>query len=190
MPNFYFLKFEGGAIDIKGSSIAENHKDEIIVKSFAFGQIQEATNARVERNVKIRDLVVRFEACKATPLLFLACASATKYTKVTLTCVTTLANKTQDYQKWTLEGEVLISQYKQVGSEDKVDALLPSQYTDVTGVTSAQPIGPISLNAVTPMEEIHLSFQSVKNWFRQQVGTQLEAPVEKGWDKVKNGPTS
>ena len=81
----YFLKIEG----IPGESYDQGHKDEIQIMSFSWGETQSGTIAAGggggAGKVQMQDFHFVMNVCKASPKLFLACATGDHIPKATLT---------------------------------------------------------------------------------------------------------
>ena len=70
----YFLKLDG----IPGESVDSKHKDEIDIMSFSFGETQTGTalgGGGGAGKVQMQDFHFTMRTSKASPKLFLACAS-------------------------------------------------------------------------------------------------------------------
>ena len=112
----YFLKFDG----IKGESTDAKHKDEIDIESWTWG----ATSARPAGSagtgagagkVAMQDFHFVMKVNKATPKLFLACASGEHIKNAVLTC--RKAGKGQHEYLTFKFHDVLVSSYQTGGSE-------------------------------------------------------------------------
>ena len=109
----YFLKIDG----IPGESADAKHKDEIEVLSYSFGETQSGTMAfgggGGAGKVQMQDFHFMMHANKASPKLFLACATGDHIPKAIL-----FARKAgkgqQEYAKVTLT-DILISSYQTNG---------------------------------------------------------------------------
>jgi type VI secretion system secreted protein Hcp len=109
----YFVKIDG----IRGESQDKSHKDEIQVLSWSFGEDQPATMAfgggGGAGKVQMRDLNFRKNVDRATPKLFLACATGEHFKQVVLTA-RKAGKDQQDYFRVTLN-DVLISSFTSDG---------------------------------------------------------------------------
>ena len=109
----YFLKIQG----IPGESQDAKHKDEIQVLSYSFGEQQAGTMAfgggGGAGKVQMRDLNFRKNVDRATPKLFLACATGEHFKQVVLTA-RKAGKDQQDYFRVTLN-DVLISSFTSDG---------------------------------------------------------------------------
>lgn len=170
----YFLKIEGPNVD--GESEDKQHEKEIELKGYFFSETQKAKGesggGQAGGKVRMEDLVIRSETSAASPALFLSCANGQSFKTATLTCMKATGSSGQDwYLKWTLE-EVFISEFKHVASEEA------QQLKPIEGVTAA---------ALVPLEEIHLSYRSLKMEYRRQKPDGSMGPaIEKCWDRKKN----
>jgi type VI secretion system secreted protein Hcp len=109
----YFVKIDG----IRGESQDKAHKDEIQVLSYSFGEDQPGTmsfgGGGGAGKVQMRDLNFRKNVDRASPKLFLACATGEHIKNAVLTA--RKAGKDQlDYFKVTLT-DVLISSFTSDG---------------------------------------------------------------------------
>jgi type VI secretion system secreted protein Hcp len=152
----YFLKIDG----IEGESRDAKHKNEIELESFGWGEsLATGTPGRGggAGKVSMQDLVVTARTSKASPQLFLACASGKHIKSATLT-----ARKAGKGQQ-----EFLV--YK---------------LTDVL-VTSDQTGG--SAGSDAPGDSVALDFSRIEVEFRPESPTgKAEPPVKAGWDLKAN----
>jgi type VI secretion system secreted protein Hcp len=110
----YFLKIEG----VDGESTDSKHKNEIEVMSWSWGE----TNAGSESvglgggsgKVQMQDFHFTMKTTKASPKLFLACASGQHIKKAVLTC-RKAGKEQQEYLTITFT-ECLVSSYQIGGS--------------------------------------------------------------------------
>ena len=110
----YFLKIEG----IDGEAQDKTHKNEVQLESWSFGE----TNAGTAQSglgmgagkVQMGDFHFVMRSNKASPKLFLACASGEHIKKAVLTC-RKAGKDQQEYLKWTFT-ELLVSSYQTGGS--------------------------------------------------------------------------
>jgi type VI secretion system secreted protein Hcp len=127
----YFLKLDG----IPGESRDAKHKDEIQIESFSFGESQAGTMAfgggGGAGKVKMQDFHFAMNVNKASPKLFLACATGTHIKSAVLTA-RKAGKDQQDYLKVTLK-DVLVSSYQTNG-----DAHANSLPTDQVSVNFAE----------------------------------------------------
>lgn len=119
----YFLKLEG----IKGESQSDKHKDEIDVLSFSWGVSQTGTMAHGggggEGKASFHDFNFTTKVSKASPTLFLDCASGTHIKQAVMVGETSSdvdlrsANQfANQFFKYTFT-DVVISSYQDAGSE-------------------------------------------------------------------------
>jgi len=78
----YFLKIDG----IAGASADKNHKNEIEVESWAWGQQNAGEGGGGTGHVVMQDITFTTKDGKASPLLFLACATGKQIGSALLTC--------------------------------------------------------------------------------------------------------
>src|SRR5262249_47384972 len=94
----YFLKLDG----IEGESQDNKHGGEIEVESYTFGALQEASQATGggggAGRVRISNLHFVMKANKASPKLFLACATGDHIPKAVLVC-RKAGHKQQEFMK-------------------------------------------------------------------------------------------
>jgi len=110
----YFLKIDG----IDGEAQDKTHKNEVQLESWSFGE----TNAGTAQSglgmgagkVQMGDFHFVMRSNKASPKLFLACASGEHIKKAVLTC-RKAGKDQQEYLKWTFT-ELLVSSYQTGGS--------------------------------------------------------------------------
>ena len=112
----YFLKIEG----IPGEATDHKHKDEINVLSFSFGASQAGTMAfgggGGAGKVSMQDFHFMQNVCKASPKLFLACATGEHIKSAVLTC-RKAGKEQQEYLKVKFS-DLLISSYQVNGAGD------------------------------------------------------------------------
>src|SRR6266480_4326520 len=146
----YFLKVDG----IQGESKADDHKDEIDLESFSWGETQSgtwATGGGGTGKVSMQDFHFTMAYNKASPALFLACAQGDHIKNAILTC-RKAGKKQQEFMKVTMS-DVLVSLF-QIG-----------------GAVGVVPTDQISLN----FAKIEVEYQeqdatgkivaSIKKWF-------------------------
>ena len=152
----YFLKVDG----IAGESADAKHKGEIDVLGFSFGVSSEtAATGRGGGAGKavFDDLVVLAPTSKASPLLWLACASGQHVKTAVLTCRRTAVKTQVDFLKVTLT-DVTITSYEADGADEE------------------RPLDQVALN----YGKIELSYTPVDSTGK------LQPPVTAGWDVAKN----
>jgi type VI secretion system secreted protein Hcp len=115
-----FLKIDG----IKGESTADKHKDEIDIMSFSWGVSQSGSFAAGSGagagKVQFQDISFTTRVSKASPLLFLGCATGEHIKEATLTA-RKAGEKQQDFLVIKLN-DILVSSYQTSGSSGS-DAL-------------------------------------------------------------------
>ena len=97
----YYLKIEG----VDGESTVKDHEKSIQVLGFSFGESRPTTagGGMSTGKVVFQDMHITKMIDKATPLLFLACASNKTIPKMTLSVVKTGPDKTTTYMTYTFE---------------------------------------------------------------------------------------
>ncbi len=155
----YFLKIDG----IAGESQDSKHKGEIELESFSWGATQAGGTGGGggggAGKVQMQDFHFVMTVNKASPKLFLACASGQHLKDATF--VARKAGK--DQQEFLLYKftDVLVSSYQTGGSGGDV----------------------------LPMDQISLNFARIEIEFRpQKADGSLGAPEKGGWDVKKNKP--
>lgn len=154
----YFLKIDG----IEGESKDEKHKDEIEILSFRWGESQGGAGQGTSSSngkVNMQDFHFTMKYNKASPKLFLACASGGHFPKATL-ILRKAGKDDQEYLKWTLS-DVMCSSYQTGGTNPEI------------------PTDQFSLN----FGKIEVEYKPQK-----PDGT-LDAPVKAGWDLKTNKGT-
>lgn len=155
----YFLKIDG----IQGDSRDAKHKGEIELESFSWGETQQASAAQRAGGgagkVSMQDFHFTTFVNKASPKLFLACATGKHIKEATL--VARKAGKDQQeflVYKFT---DVVVSSYQTGGSEGDT----------------------------VPTEQISFNFARIDVEYRpQKPDGSLDAPVKAGWDVKANKP--
>ena len=150
----YFLKIDG----IDGESEDAKHKAEIQLESWTFGETNTGTSSygggMGAGKVQMQDFHFTMKVNKATPKLFLACATGEHIKKAVLTC-RKAGKEQQEYLIWT--------------------------YTDLL-VSSYQTSGHGSSDVV-PLDQISLNFSKVEIQYKEQKadGT-LSGAIKAGYD--------
>jgi type VI secretion system secreted protein Hcp len=152
----YFLKIDG----IQGESTDAKHPGEIELEAFSWGEANVVSAGGAggggAGKVQVEDLHVTMRMSKASPLLFLACATGQHFKQAVLT--SRRAGKTpQDFLVVTLT-DVLVSSYHTGGNTD---------------------IGPtdqVSFN----FAKIQFQYRP------QKADGSLDVPVQAGWDVKAN----
>lgn len=154
MAAYCFLKIDG----IAGESQDQQHKGEIELESFSWGETHPAAapGATAAGKVHIKDFQVMKRMDKASPLLMLAAASGQHFKSAVLT-VPKSGEPPQDYLTITL-GDVMVSSYQTEAAGDPV-----------------------------PVDQVSFSFGRIQIAYRPQRpdGT-FDAPVSAGWDVTAN----
>jgi len=113
----YFLKLDG----IEGESTDAKHKGELVLESFGWGVSQAAAGTGGgggAGKAQFQDLVVVLRTSKASPKLFLACATGQHLKSAVLTA--RKAGKAPlEFLTITL-GDVLVSSFQETGSAGEV----------------------------------------------------------------------
>ena len=149
--------------DIKGESLDDNHKDEIDVMSYSWGVTQTGSIAGGggggEGKAQFNDFNFTTNVSKASPFLFLACASGEHIKDATISVRKAGAGKTPEDYLILKMTDVLISSYQ------------PSA----------------SSGGDRPTESISMAFAKVEFSYRAQNDKgQLEPAITVGWDLKAN----
>jgi type VI secretion system secreted protein Hcp len=114
----YFLKIDG----VPGESMDHKHKDEIQLESFSWGEQQEGSHAAGggggAGKVRMQDFHFVMKVNKASPKLFLTCATGEHIKKAVLTC-RKAGKEQQEFLIWTFT-DLLVSSYQTSGSNADV----------------------------------------------------------------------
>lgn len=153
-----FLKIDG----IQGESTDASHADEIDVLSYTWGESQPATGSgaggAAAARVAIQDFNFAMRVNKASPKLFLACASGAHTTNAILTVRRPGANPVE-FLKWTLTNVSVAS------------------YQTASNVPAGEP----------PLDHISLRFAKIEVEYRPvKPDGSLDAPIKAGWDLQAN----
>lgn len=153
----YFLKVDG----IVGESTDAKHKNEIDVLGFSFGSSNETGPSTGggggAGKAVFDDLVVLAPSSKASPLLWLACASGQHLKSAVLSCRRTAVKTQAEFLKITLT-DVTITSYEADGADEE------------------QPLDQVALG----YGKIELAYTSVDSTGKPQ------PVVRAGWDLKKN----
>lgn len=154
----YFLKITG----IEGESQDAKHHDEIDVVSWSWGESQTGTMAvgggGGSGKVQMQDFHFVMYMNKATPKLFLACASGEHLATVVLTC-RKAGKEQQEFLKYSFH-DCLVSSYQTGGSE---------------------------MGDIVPTEQISLNYSKMEMEYKEQKPDgSLGGVVKAGWDVKKN----
>jgi type VI secretion system secreted protein Hcp len=164
----YFLKIDG----IEGESLDEKHKGEIEIESFSWGLTQTGGNSAggggAGAKAQFRDISFVALISKASPKLFLGCATATHSKSAVLT-VRKSGTQPVEFDTVTLE-DVIISSYQQGSSQ-------------APGASQA----PGGVQGDVPVDQFSLNFSKITVVYRpQKADGTLDAPVSAGWDVRSN----
>jgi type VI secretion system secreted protein Hcp len=156
--NDYFLQIDG----IEGESTDAKHKGWIDVESWSWGEAQTGTlhtgSGAGAGKVAFQDFHFTTRVSKASPKLFLACASGQHLKEARL--VARRAGKDQqEYLTWTFS-DVLVSSYQTGGVEESNEPARDS----------------VSLNVTKAKVEYRA----------QKADGTLDAPISAGWDSKTN----
>jgi len=149
--------------DIKGESQDDKHKDEIDVMSYSWGVSQAGTLAHGggggEGKAQFNDFNFTTNVSKASPALFLACASGTHIKEATITVRTAGENKAQGDYLILKMTDVLVSSYNAAGSSQ----------------------------GDRPTESISMAYAKVEFTYKpQNADGSLGAGITTGWDLKAN----
>ena len=153
----YFLKLDG----IEGESQDSKHKGEINIDSFSWGASQSggfaAGGGGGAGKVQVQDFHFSMATSKASPKLFLKCATGEHLKNATLTC-RKAGRDQQEFLKITLT-EVLISSYSINGDN----------------------------SIIAPTDSLSLNFAKIEmEYTPQSADGSLGASVKAGWDLKLN----
>jgi type VI secretion system secreted protein Hcp len=154
----YFLQITG----VEGESTDAKHKGWLDVESWSWGETQGGAHgiggAGGAGKVSMQDLHFTTRVSKASPKLFLACASGEHFKEAKL--VARKAGKEQqEFLAWTFS-DLLVSTYQTGGSE---------------------------AGDMLPIDSVSLNFSKVKVEYRAQKGDgSLDAAITAGWDLKSN----
>jgi type VI secretion system secreted protein Hcp len=155
----YFLKIEG----IPGESSDAKHKNEIQLESWSWSQendgAHEAGGGGGAGKVSMEDFEFKMQVNKASPKLFLACATGDHIKEALLTC-RKAGKEQQEYLKIKFS-DLLISSYQTGGSN----------------------------NEIIPADTIRFNFSKIEfNYAAQKPDGKLDAPVIHNYDlKTQQG---
>jgi type VI secretion system secreted protein Hcp len=154
----YFLKLAG----VEGESADHAHKGEIQVESWSFGAQQSGTMAfgggGGAGKVTMNDFHFVMKVCKASPKLFLACATGEHFKEATLTS-RKAGKQQQEFLKWKFT-DLIVSSY-QTGGSGGAD--------------------------VIPMDQISMNFAKVEIEYKEQKADgSLGGAVKAGYDQKQN----
>jgi type VI secretion system secreted protein Hcp len=167
----YFLKIDG----IQGESLDAKHPGEIEIESFSWGLTQTGGNSAGggggAGKAQFRDVSFVALITKASPLLFLGCASGNHFKSSVLTVRKPGESQTEFYTL-TFE-DVVISSYQQGSSQ-------------APGASQA----PGGVQGDVPVDQFSFNFSKIEVVYRpQRADGALDAPVRAGWDVKNNAAT-
>ena len=153
----YFLQITG----VPGESTDAKHKDWIDVESWSWGETNSgsahAGGGAGAGRVVINDFFFTTHVSKASPKLFLACASGQHLKEAKLVAVKPGKGQ-QEFLTWTFS-DVLVTGY-QTGGSDTEDA---------------------------PRDQVSLNFAKLRVEYKaQKADGSLDAPIVAGWDAKAN----
>ena len=149
--------------DIKGESVTEGHKDEIDVMSFSWGVTQAGTMATGggggAGKAQFSDFSFMTNTSKASPSLFLACASGQHIKEATITVRKAGGDKGQQEYLILKMTDVLVSSFQASGSQ----------------------------GADRPTESVSMAFAKVEfSYIPQKQDGSSGGDITVGWDLKKN----
>jgi type VI secretion system secreted protein Hcp len=154
----YFLKLDG----IKGESADSKHKDEIDIESWSWGEANAGSKVgggRGAGKVSMQDFSFAMKVNKASPKLFVYCASGQAISSGLLTC-RRAGKDQQEYLKIKFT-DLLVSGYQTGGSPDNV----------------------------VPIDQITLCFNKIEiSYAPQKNDGTLDSPIVNNWDCVAAKP--
>jgi type VI secretion system secreted protein Hcp len=156
----YFLKIDS----VPGESADSKHKNEIDIESWSWGETNSGSHAGGggggAGKVSMQDFSFTMRINKASPKLFLACATGQHIKEALLTC-RKAGKEQQEYLTWTFS-DLLVSSYKTGGSE--------------TGEGGALPVDAITFN----FAKVEIGYKP------QKADGTLDAENKAGYDLKKN----
>jgi type VI secretion system secreted protein Hcp len=158
MPVDYFLKIDG----ISGDSTDKQHKDEIQLESFTWGETNSTTGGGGggggAGRARMQDFSFTMRSGKASPQLMVACAKGQHLKLATFTA--RRAGKGQQEFLVIKFSDVVVTSYQTAGVTDTV-----------------------------PLDQVSLAFSKIEMEFRplKADGTP-DTPVKAGWDVQLNKP--
>jgi type VI secretion system secreted protein Hcp len=155
----YFLEIEG----IKGESTDSKHKDHIDIESWSFSEVNAGDSAGRggggAGKVSMQDIHFVSKYSKASPMLFLSCATGEHLKKATLTC-RKAGGKQEEYLKVILS-DLLVSSYAAGGSAHG--------------------------DSVLPVDQFSINFAKIEwNYSPQDASGKLGSPIKTGYDVKGN----
>jgi len=153
----YYLKIDG----IPGESLDSKHKNEIDIESWSWGETNDGTSAYGSGGgagkVSMQDFSFSMRVNKASPKLFLACATGDHIKEALLTC-RKAGKEQQEYLKIKFS-ELLVSSYQTGGSNGDV----------------------------VPVDQITFNFSKIEfNYASQKSDGKLDSPVVHHYSTKEN----
>jgi type VI secretion system secreted protein Hcp len=154
----YFLKLEG----IPGESTDNKHKSEIDVESWSWGETQTGTHAGGggggAGKVSMQDFHFVMKYNKASPKLFLACATGAHIKDAALTC-------------------------RKAGGDQQEYLII--KFTDL--LVSSYQTGGSAHGDVVPTDQISLNYSKIQFEYKpQKADGTLDSPINAGYDVKTN----
>jgi type VI secretion system secreted protein Hcp len=155
----YFLKIDG----ISGESADLKHKNEIQLEAFSWGETRAGGGPTGggggAGKVQMQDITFTMTVSKASPRLFLSCATGKHIKEAVLTA--RRAGKSQQEFLIIKLNDVIVTSYQTGGSAQ----------------------------AEVPFDQLSLGFSTIQMEYRpQKADGSLDAPIKAGWDLVKSKP--
>ena len=149
----YFLKIAG----IDGESTAVNHKGEIDIESWSWGESNPGSRGAGAGKVSMNDFSFVMKLNKASPKLFLACAQGEHIKTAWLTAQRTGEKQADYFLKWSFS-DLLISSYQD-------------------GAASGE----------LPLDQVSFNFAKIEVEYKEQKADGSLAPgIAAGWDVKTN----
>jgi type VI secretion system secreted protein Hcp len=177
----YFLKIDG----IEGESTDDRHKGEIEIESFSWGATQTGAAAHGggggAGKVSMQDFHFTTRVSKASPTLFLSCATG-QHMKTAILTARKAGGEQQEFLKYTLS-DVLITSYKQQGSPGEE----PSQPPPVGDTTGQVAAAAVSSGGDLPVDSFSLDFAKIEfQVTTQRADGSAGDAVTASWDRKLN----
>jgi type VI secretion system secreted protein Hcp len=153
-----FLKIDG----IQGESTDNDHRDEIDLLSYTWGEAQPVAAGSgaggAAGRVTMQDFHFTMRVNRASPRLFLACANGARIKNAVLTVRHAGANPVE-FLKWTVT-DITVASYQTAASVPSGDA---------------------------PTDQVSLRFTKIEmEYTRIKPDGSLDAPIKEGWDLTTN----
>jgi type VI secretion system secreted protein Hcp len=164
----YFLKIEG----IEGEAMDDVHKNEIMLTSFDWEEVQSGTFAQGagggSGKVKMGDFNFTMRTNKSSPKLMLACAKGDHIKEATLTCRKAGGGQ-QEFFKLTMK-DILVSKFQHTSHSEGTEPNDNAGYDE--GV---------------PRDHVSFNFAKIESEYRpQKEDGSLDNPVKAGYDLKAN----